>query len=486
MRIHPFFFRAFLSFPLFFGLFFVGFEGTGSGEGQGLASAVPGGGIFAALTASSASAAKASPPSKEDYENLRAEWLEAKEEEESLAESCPSDSKSRTQPVCALNLVEIRALQEDREKKLTRMEKSLDLKTSFKDSRRARQAKEENENPAKKTTESAVGKINKQKKFLKITALINAGVGGYLLLNHCSPPAQKVGCVLGPLALGQALISHNQAGKLQTAASQLSGINFPSDEKEAEKLDSSADKELEVNGQPIAETKFPCEAIGAGQGQCRLSPDGTKVQPVNGGEAVGIGELAGMTRIDDPAERKAAKTALRKALKTQKPLLAKAKELEADYDPVHTLSGGSVPALSSPSLSGATSGSSGGGAGKRAAASYSGASPPSKSGAYGFAPALSATEGGEGEFYDEWAEEEEEESPEESEDSIDKEIENILGRFGAGGEAEAKKSKEEKPVAFGKSERVAPASGNIFSIIKRRYQSYRKQRELVGKTRSSR
>ena len=276
------------------------------------------------------------------------------------------------------------------------------------------------------------------------------------------------------------MISYNQAGKLQTAASQLSGINFPSNKKEE-----TPDLQTEptVNGKPITETKFPCQAVGAGQGQCRLSPDGMKVQPVNGGKSVGIGELAGMTRIG-PADRKAAASALRKALKSQKPLLAKAKDLESDYDPASFLQGAAASpsgAVSSPALSGGT-GIAGGKGGGKSAGSFSGASPVSKSGKYGFAPALPAADGEEGGFYDEWAEEEEI-PEEESDDSIDEEIENILGRFGGGADKSVEKPKEEKPVSFGKSENIAPSSGNIFSIIKRRYQSYRKKKELVGKVR---
>ena len=99
---------------------------------------------FAGPPGGALAAAKA--PSKEDYEALKEEWRKAQAKEKALAESCP-DSQSKTQPVCALNLVEIRVLQEDREKKLTRMEKSLGIKTSFKEKAEEEKTEEKTQAP---------------------------------------------------------------------------------------------------------------------------------------------------------------------------------------------------------------------------------------------------------------------------------------------------------------------------------------------------
>ena len=183
----------------------------------------------------------------EEYEDLKKKWESMQNEELALEKTC-----TNPQAPCALTLFDIRTSREDLEKKLKQKEKALGINVK---TTKNPIPKIKTENA--KDLESSIKKVKKQKKTLKMSAFINAGVGGYLLLNHCSPPAKKVGCVLGPLALSQAYIHYNQSKKMGEIESSLSkieplNVNTLTTASTKKTNDSSEnDPQLIVNGNPF-------------------------------------------------------------------------------------------------------------------------------------------------------------------------------------------------------------------------------------------
>ena len=75
------------------------------------------------------------------------------------------------------------------------------------------------------------------------------------------------------------------------------------------------------------------------------------------------------------------------------------------------------------------------------------------------------------------------ESAEDDELNVDAEVQKLLDKYG---KKQKMAVKAKKPLSFGKNDKISRASENIFSVIKKRYQSLRKRGEFIeGSSRRS-
>lgn len=399
-----------------------------------------------------------------EYEELKRKWESTRNEELALEKTCKNP-----QAPCTLTLSDIRANREYLEKKLKEKEKTLGIKTTKIKNTKETEKMTEN----KKNLESSIEKVRKQQKTLKVSALINAGVGGYLLLNHCKPPVQKVGCILGPLALSQAYIHYNQSKKMSGIENNLSKVT-PFDTstasetaKKTKQANDSDDPQLLVNGKPISEVTFPCPG-GNGGKNCVLEQDASTIRPVNGGPTTTISELAGHKPIG-----KEAKKAVSAALNPQKKLIKVLKRMDPQFNPVSNLSDETA---SVPFMANISSGE----------GSLGGNTPPSSATVIPYKKDKQSSSGGqnnfpfvggvsndaveEGDYYGGY-EEEVEEMAEEEED-MEEEVQKLLDKFSGKNEKKADAATK-KPLPFGKDEKISQSGRNFFDVIKERYQIYR-------------
>lgn len=425
------------------------------------------------------------------YQELKRKWESARSEELALEKTCTNPDAP-----CALTLFDIRANRKSLEKKLKAQEKTLKVTETASGAKRATNIKIKNTDQSKKTAEnkknleSSIKKIRKQQKTLRISALINAGVGGYLLLNHCKPPAKKAGCVLGPLALSQAYIHYNQAKKMNKTANSLSKVT-PSDtnsgalkqmnQKSSENNNPNTeteDPQLIVNGKPISEVTFPCPG-GKGGSRCVLEEDGTTIRSTEGNSIATVSELAGIK----PTGKEAGK-AISNALKKQKPLLEAVKKMDPQFNPVSNLNPAGMETASVPFIADLGEGSLGGNTppSSDAAIPY-GESGKDSSGAknnFPFVGGAPENAGEEGDYYSGGYEEDiEEEAAEEAEDNIEEEVQKLLDKFSGNQNKKKADAATKKPLPFGKGEKISQSGRSILNVIRERYRNYRSRGEFI-------
>ena len=322
----------------------------------------------------------------------------------------------------------------------------------------------------KKAVEASKKKVKKQKRFWQITAVINGGVGAYLLYNHCSPngtPPNYSGCVLGPLALGQAYLSYRQVKKLKKLEDQLSHVENPKTEgpkttEQTVSAEESTEEDLTIGDQKVSEMAFPCPDNS--KMSCIVDESGTGIRPIGGGPSTSLAALA--ANVPNTAETR---KALSGAIKTQKELEEEAKKTDPDFQSMNRWASG-FPVRKA-STTGSRSGSSGDNT-----------------------PALSLPSSAE-----EWEFEDEEEEfsspsqaqfaghtsggpmsyPGEPEDDLDEEVQKILSQFGIKKPKPKETSKgETKSISHGK-DTISSIAGNMFSIIKGGYDKLRNRGEFI-------
>ena len=430
--------------------------------------------FFLSITATANSSANMETLKKE-YEALKVKVDAKLEELAELEKRC-----TNPQDTCALELEDIKATLKDLKKKLTEKAKVLGVDNPLEEE----PPKEPPKSPEEKARESALKKTKRQQKLLKLASVVSGGVGVYLLAKKCKPAAgETMGCYLGPLALAQSLVSYKRAKELGKTADQMSAIETPpesgskSPPSEEEKTPPEEPDTPVVEGTPVEEIPFPCP--GNSKQSCTLSPDGTKIRPLNGGPPIDVGALAGVVPEDKKTNQ-----AIDEALKAQEKLLAEARQLDPDFDPFagQNLSGG-APLMggssSSPGGSGSGSPLSAGGAGGEEEIEWvDEETPPSGNALHEqfVGNAASADSGGdfsEGDY----------DGDEEGDLNVDAEVQKLLNKYG-------KKSKmavkAKKPLSFGKNDKISRASENIFSVIQKRYQYLRRRGEFIeGSSRRS-
>ena len=228
----------------------------------------------------------------------------------------------------------------------------------------------------KSANESAIQKAKKQRKRLMFAALISGGVGAYLLKCQCNlstdplsgtacgeaaaatqsdplpanpaatlmdkigsaitggPPGTTIGCILGPVAIAQALMMLKKSMDMKKTIAQLSGGSS--------KL--LADMEESMNS--IPDVEVPC--LEDPTKTCKLVNGGTHITSLDGSPARSIKEVA----ENLPPHDEQTLAALEEAIKAQEETLAKAREsLGSDFDPVAGLrnpGGSSSPLVGEP------------------------------------------------------------------------------------------------------------------------------------------
>lgn len=390
---------------------------------------------------------------------------------------------------CAQALADERAILKDLEKKLEDKNEAL----AQAETGRAESFKQESAN------ESARKKAKKQKKLLMLSAAVSAGMGGYLLVKHCKPsavPPNKMGCIMGPLALAQALVSYKSAkdmGKVEDQFAALApgetpfgensnnggsggngGPNEEGGEDDPPILCGEESLLCDANGNPKNIT-VPCP--GDPSKDCILTKDGTRIT-APGGLDMEIASLASTVPTGPEVDR-----AMTRALNKQRALIEQAKEIDPSYQ---TLSPGSFMAGGTGSSGGGGNDMSSGGAtslaggmeeeleeeepettgdtGTGAVSSFAGGTVGSGGGGYG--------EG----F-----------SPMSAEEDPDGEVDRFLRKLGL------KKKKKSNPatagakktVPFG-TEKIGAASRSLFRVIQNSYQRFRNRGEFIEDKRPQR
>ena len=203
-------------------------------------------------------------------------------------------------------------------------------------------------------TASARKKAGSQKKLLMLTAAVSAGAGIYLLATQCNPspapvicsspvgpggpgpgemaatagtppctgsptPGVIFGCILGPLALAQAVINYKQAKDMGKLEDQLA----------AKPPDGDVDVPIPTDGEGNP-TDIPVPCPGDHRETCILTKDGLKVTSPKGGSETPIANFAAMVPTN-PKIEKLIKEAM--AGEKQQELLKQAREIDPDFDP---------------------------------------------------------------------------------------------------------------------------------------------------------
>ena len=225
----------------------------------------------------------------------------------------------------------------------------------------------------KTANESAIQKAEKQKNRLMIAALISGGVGAYLLKCQCNPslelgsgiscgataeernlfnigvvadpaatlmdkigsaitggpPNTTIGCILGPVAIAQALMMLKKASDMKKTIAQLSGT------------DSKLPPDLEDSLDPIPDVNVPC--LEDPTKTCKLVNGGTHITSLDGSPPRSIKEVA----ENLPPHDEQTLAALEEAVKAQEETLAKAREsLGPDFNPIAGITGQSESSTS--------------------------------------------------------------------------------------------------------------------------------------------
>ena len=218
---------------------------------------------------------------------------------------------------CAQDLANEKAL-------LTEMENQLAAKEQY-----MAQLKGEKETQIAqaKADESARKKAKKQKQLLMLSTLASAGMGAYLLYKcKKSKGKDKASCIMGALALGQALISYKSAKDMGKTESQFASKD-PGDDTSGPVIDLCDNEYIicDADGNP-QDSIIPCP--GNPTSNCILARDGRRITPVDGGPTTTTAELA-----DDAPTGSEADQALEEAMRDQEELLSQIRDIDPNYDP---------------------------------------------------------------------------------------------------------------------------------------------------------
>ena len=401
----------------------------------------------------------------------------AKEKKAAQIESSCSDPQS----LCALELLELRATLKDLENEIKKLAATLGVDPSADSGSQAKaeaeKAQETTSNnqvktEAEKAHESVLKKTKKQKRLQRLASIISAGVGVYMLKKQCSPkatPPVMIGCILGPLALAQAIISYKKANELGKVVKQFSGSSpeEPGSDTLSENTEDPDKADVpKVNDTPVSDIPFPCP--GDLSKSCTLNSQGTQIETPDGSPPTNISSL---TALIPNAE--STKKAVDEALAEQAKLLEEAEELEPGFDP---LSGVPVRKRGPASLA-STSGSN-----SPISADVADAEEevewvdeeetPSNDALYEQFTGTAASQAdgsGDGEYSGGLSDDDEVD--------VDAEVQKLLNQFA--GKRKKAVVKAKKPLSFGKNDKISRASENIFSVIRRRYQDLRNRGEFI-------
>lgn len=218
---------------------------------------------------------------------------------------------------CAQDLANERAL-------LAEMENQLAAKEQY---IAQLQGEKETQIAQARADESARKKAKRQKQLLMLSTLASAGMGAYLLYKCKKSKGQdKASCIMGALALGQALISYKSKKDMGETENQFASQD-PGDDNSGPVVDLCTNEYItcDANGNP-QDSLIPCP--GNPTSDCILSRDGRRIIPVTGGPGTTTTQLAKGAPTGPKVDQ-----ALQEAMKDQKELLAQIREIDPNYNP---------------------------------------------------------------------------------------------------------------------------------------------------------